>query len=237
VRDAQPPRAPARREARPGRAHLFPNRQVGANQAALVIPKRRTASGAEHRASHPRCRSQGRRGGRKWARNSEARRGSLSRIRSEQTTVIAAPKNHLSAFSWELINDTDTCRVLAERRQELAAAPGRPGGPSGGPCVRPRSNSGSRQSAPRSPASSRRSSATTRPSSREGSPPNAATSGSRGCRRGSKTSAASKPNSPRRRRTRPDRRRRRPISQPSQTNSSTSSPKASRRRRRQSSGY
>jgi len=42
------------------------------------------------------------------------------------------------------------------------------------------------------PAPSKRSSATTRRSSREGSPPNAAKSGSRGCRRGSKTSAPRK---------------------------------------------
>jgi len=48
----------------------------------------------------------------------------------------------------------------------------------------------------------------------DSSPPNAATSGSRGSKRASKTSAPNKPNSPPRRRTRPDRRRRRPISPP-----------------------
>lgn len=99
-----------------------------------------------------------------------------------------------------------------------------------------RSSCGSRRSAPRSRAPSRRSSATTRPSSRGSSPPSAVTSGSRGFRRASKTSAPRRPNSRSRSRTRPDTGRPRPTSQPSPSNSNASSPTASRRRRRRSSG-
>jgi site-specific DNA recombinase len=65
--------------------------------------------------------------------------------------------------------------------------------------------------------------------------PHAATSGSRGSRRASKTFAPRKPNSPSRPRTRPDTARRLPILPALPTNSNASSPKASLRRRKLSS--
>ena len=54
-----------------------------------------------------------------------ARRGSLSRIRGEETTVIREPTNYLGAFPSEVINDTDFVALWRKGDKSSSTTTGR----------------------------------------------------------------------------------------------------------------